>query len=49
MATAMFGDFQNCLDFGRLNIVVGKFHIHIFNQKEIMAPQQLFIPFDKKQ
>ena len=33
----------------RLDIVVGKFYVHIFNQKEIVSPQLLFIPFDKKQ
>ena len=41
MATAMLGD--------KFSSVVGKFHIHMFNQKEIMAPQLLFIPFYKKQ
>ena len=27
-----------------LNSAVGKFYIHMFNQKEIVAPQLLFIP-----
>ena len=31
-----------------INSVVGKIYIHMFNQKEIMSPQLLFIPFCKK-
>ena len=49
MATTMFGDFRNCLDSRHLSSVAGKFCIHMFNKKEIMAPQLLFIPFYKKQ
>ena len=48
MATAMLGDFRNCLDSATLNRIVGKFHINIFNQNEIMAAQVLLIPFYKK-
>ena len=49
MATAMFGDFRNCLDSTTPKYIVGKFYIHMFSQKEIMAPELLFIPFYKKQ
>ena len=49
MGTAILGTFETVYIPRHLNSVVGKFHFHMCNEKEIMAPQLLFIPFYEKQ